>query len=144
MNLLGLDFGTKTVGVAACSSEGALPYPVETIHRKEEENLKATIRRIMELCAQEKTDLIVLGLPLNMDGTEGESARRVRAFQKRLSEAVYPVKVVLEDERLSTFEAEQPMIESGIKDRKKRKEKVDQLAAAVILKSYLNEQHREV
>ncbi len=117
---------------------GFLASPVETIKRAEEANLKATVRRIREICESNEIHQIVLGMPYRMDGTVGTSGEKVLAFKKRLERDLYQVEVVLEDERLSTWEAEQPMIEAGIRDRKKRKETVDQLAASIILQAYLD------
>lgn len=143
MRILGLDFGSKTVGVAMSDPTAFLASPVETIRRAEETNLKATVRRIRELCDQNEIHLIVLGMPYHMDGSVGVSGEKVLNFKKRLERDLYQVEVVLQDERLSTWEAEQPMIEAGVRDRRKRKEVVDQLAAALILQSYLDE-HKEV
>lgn len=138
MRVLGLDYGSRTVGVAMSDPTGFLASPLETIKREEEVNLKATVRRIRQICEENGIRLIVLGLPLRLDGTEGTSAEKVRAFKHRLERDLYRVSVVLEDERLSTWEAEQPLIEAGMHDRKKRKEVVDQLAARIILQQFLD------
>ena len=120
-----------------------LASPVETIKRSEEANLKATVRRIRELCDQNGIRLVVLGMPYRMDGSVGPSGEKVLAFKKRLERDLYQVEIALEDERLSTYEAEQPMIEAGIRDRRKRKETVDQLAASIILQAYLDRKRSE-
>lgn len=143
MRILGLDFGTRTVGVAMSDPTEFLASPVETIRRAEEQNLKATIRRIREICDQNDIHLIVLGMPYRMDGTVGTSGEKVLAFKKRLERDLYQVEIKLEDERLSTWEAEQPMIEAGISDRRKRKEVVDQLAASIILQAYLDQNRNQ-
>ena len=143
MRILGLDFGTRTVGVAMSDPTEFLASPVETIRRAEEPNLKATIRRIREICDQNDIHLIVLGMPYRMDGTIGTSGEKVLAFKKRLERDLYQVEIKLEDERLSTWEAEQPMIEAGISDRRKRKEVVDQLAASIILQAYLDQNRNQ-
>ena len=143
MRILGLDFGTRTVGVAMSDPTEFLASPVETIRRAEEQNLKATIRRIREICDQNDIHLIVLGMPYRMDGTIGTSGEKVLAFKKRLERDLYQVEIKLEDERLSTWEAEQPMIEAGISDRRKRKEVVDQLAASIILQVYLDQNRNQ-
>lgn len=143
MRILGLDFGTRTVGVAMSDPTEFLASPVETIRRAEEQNLKATIRRIREICDQNDIHLIVLGMPYRMDGTIGTSGEKVLAFKKRLERDLYQVEIKLEDERLSTWEAEQPMIEAGISDRRKRKEVVDQLAASIILQAYLDQNRNQ-
>lgn len=138
MRILCLDYGARSVGVAVSDPTGTLVSPVETIRRSDEVNLKATVRRIRALCEEYDTHFILLGLPLNMDGSEGESAQKVRAFGHRLERDVYLSKVVYWDERLTTWEAEGEMIEKGVRGWKKRKETVDQLAAVLILESYLN------
>ena len=138
MRILCLDYGARSVGVAVSDPTGTIVSPVETIRRSDEVNLKATVRRIRALCEEYDTHLILLGLPLNMDGSEGESAQKVRAFGHRLERDVYLSKVIYWDERLTTWEAEGEMIEKGVRGWKKRKETVDQLAAVLILESYLN------
>lgn len=143
MRILGLDFGSRTVGVAMSDPTEFLASPVETIKRSEEANLKATVRRIRELCDQNGIRLVVLGMPYRMDGSVGPSGEKVLAFKKRLERDLYQVEIALEDERLSTYEAEQPMIEAGIRDRRKRKETVDQLAASIILQAYLDRKRSE-
>ncbi|MCF0136252.1 MAG: Holliday junction resolvase RuvX, partial [Lachnospiraceae bacterium] len=82
-------------------------------------------------------------MPYRMDGSVGPSGEKVLAFKKRLERDLYQVEIALEDERLSTYEAEQPMIEAGIRDRRKRKETVDQLAASIILQAYLDRKRSE-
>ncbi len=137
MRIIGLDYGSKTVGVAMSDPSGFLASPVETIKREEEVNLKQTVRRIRTLCEENEVRTIVLGLPKNMNGSLGARAEKTLAFQKRLQRDLYQIEILLWDERLTTRQAEQPMIEAGM-DRKKRKEVVDQLAAVLILQSYLD------
>ena len=143
MRILGLDYGSRTVGVAMSDPTGFLASPFETIRRPDEVNLKSTVRRIRAICEEYDIHLIVLGLPLRLDGTAGTSAEKALHFQHRLERDLYLVKVVMEDERLSTWEAEQPMIEAGIHDRRKRKEVVDQLAARIILQQFLDGHSQE-
>ena len=138
MRILGLDYGSRTVGVAMSDPTGFLASPLETIKREDEVNLKATVRRIRQICEENDIHLIVLGLPLRLDGSVGKSAEKALALQHRLERDLYRVKVVMEDERLATWEAEQPLIEAGIHDRHKRKEVVDQLAARIILQQFLD------
>lgn len=137
MRMIGLDYGSKTVGVAVSDPTGFLAVPVETIKREEEVNLKQTVRRIRALCEEYDVHTIVLGLPKNMNGTLGERAEKTLAFQKRLQRDLYLVDILLWDERLTTRQAEIPMIEAGMRYAK-RKEVVDQMAAALILQSYLD------
>lgn len=142
MRIIGLDYGSRTVGVAMSDPTGFLATPVETIKREEEVNLKQTVRRIRALCEENDVHTIVLGLPKNMNGSLGERAEKTMAFQKRLERDLYQVEILLWDERLTTRQAEQPMLEAGM-DRRKRKEVVDQLAAVLILQSYLDAHRNE-
>ena len=142
MRIIGLDYGSKTVGVAISDPTGFLATPVETIKREEEVNLKQTVRRIRALCEEYDVHTIVLGLPKNMNGTLGERAELTMAFQKRLLRDLYLVEVVLWDERLTTRQAEIPMLEAGMRYQK-RKEVVDQMAAALILQSYLDAHQKQ-
>ncbi len=137
MRVLGLDFGDRTVGVAISDPECRIATPLETIRREDPEALKQTIQRIRTLVTANGIDTIVLGLPRNMNGTEGPRAEKTRAFQKRLLRDVYRVTVELWDERLTTVAAERPLKELG-KDRFERKEIVDSMAAALILQGYLD------
>ena len=137
MRIIGLDYGSKTVGVAISDPTGFLATPVETIKREEEVNLKQTVRRIRALCEEYDVHTVVLGLPKNMNDTLGERAELTMAFQKRLQRDLYLVEVILWDERLTTRQAEIPMLEAGMRYQK-RKEVVDQMAAALILQSYLD------
>lgn len=142
MRIIGLDYGSKTVGVAMSDPSGLLASPIETIKREEEVNLKQTVRRIRALCEENEVHTIILGLPKNMNGSLGERAEKTLAFKKRLERDLYQVEILLWDERLTTRQAEQPMLEMGM-DRKKRKQVVDQLAAVLILQSYLDAHQNE-
>ena len=135
MRALGLDYGARTVGVAVTDALGLTAQCVETITRKEETHLRSTLRRIGELSEQYSTTEIVLGYPLNMDGTVGERARKTLAFKEALERRLrLPVHLV--DERLTTVEAEEILAEQGIKSRDYKKY-VDQIAAAIILTEWL-------
>lgn len=142
MRIIGLDYGSKTVGVAMSDPSGLLASPIETIKREEEVNLKQTVRRIRALCEENEVHTIILGLPKNMNGSLGERAEKTLAFKKRLERDLYQIEILLWDERLTTRQAEQPMLEMGM-DRKKRKQVVDQLAAVLILQSYLDAHQNE-
>ena len=143
MRIIGLDYGSKTVGVAISDPTGFLATPVETIKREEEVNLKQTVRRIRALCEEYDVHTVVLGLPKNMNDTLGERAELTMEFQKRLQRDLYLVEVVLWDERLTTRQAEIPMLEAGMRYQK-RKQVVDQMAAALILQSYLDAHQKQV
>lgn len=141
MRVLGLDYGTKTVGVAVSDPLGITAQPLETIERKSENKLRRTLARIETIIAEygeagEHVELIVLGYPKNMSGTEGARCEATCAFKEDLERRT-GLEVVLWDERLTTVEAERILIESGVR-RENRKTYIDKMAAAVILQNYLD------
>ena len=135
MRIMGLDFGSKTVGVAISDSMLTIAQPLEIIRRKEANKLRQTLARIEELIVEYEVEEIVLGLPLNMNDTEGERVALTREFQEKLERRT-GLPVYTWDERLTTVEADNAMIEVGIR-RENRKEYVDKIAAALILQGYL-------
>ena len=139
MRILGLDYGTKTTGVAVSDPMGWTAQGLEIIRRQEEEHLKATINRIAELCAEYKVEKIVLGLPKNMNNTVGERGEKTLLFKEKL-EARLKLPVEMWDERLSTVAAENILLEADM-SRKKRKNVIDKLAATIILQNYLDAKH---
>lgn len=136
MRILGLDYGSATVGVAVNDGLGLTVQPVETIVRKEENKLRRTCARIEELVREYEVSLLVLGLPLNMDGSEGERVEKTRAFGDMLARRT-GLPVVYQDERLTTEAADEILSESGIR-RRDRKAYIDQIAAVLILEEYLS------
>ena len=136
MRVLGLDYGSKTVGVAICDPLGWTAQPVETIERKEENKLRKTLARIESLVKEYNVEKIVLGLPRNMDGSSGERVEKTLEFKTMLERRV-KLPIILWDERLTTVAAEEILIESGIR-REHRKAYVDQIAAGLILQEYLD------
>ncbi len=136
MRILGLDYGTKTTGVAISDPLGWTAQGVEIIRRQEEEHHKATLNRIAELCETYKVEKIVLGLPKNMNNTIGERGEKTLLFKEKL-EAKLKIPVVTWDERLSTVAAESVLLEADV-SRKKRKNVIDKLAATIILQNYLD------
>ena len=130
MRYLGLDLGTKTLGLAI--SNGMIATSLKTIHFND---LKEAIDKLEKVIIEEKIDLLVLGLPKNMNNTIGPRAEATIEFKEMLEKLHY--QVVLQDERLSTVSAHNYMIEADL-SRKKRKEKVDSLAATIILQAYLD------
>jgi putative Holliday junction resolvase len=131
--LLALDVGDKRIGVAVSDATGMLVSPVETVHRK---NSKLDVARICKLVEQSEAAAIVVGLPKNMDGTEGEQAAKVRSFAKKLMRET-GLEVHFEDERLSSFTATERLVERGIQTGKNR-DLIDMEAAVVILQSFLD------
>ena len=136
MRVMGLDYGSKTVGVAVSDALGLTAQPVETIVRKGENKLRTTYARIRELIAEYEVELIVVGLPKHMDGSVGERAEKSMAFADELRTKT-GLAVELVDERMTTVEAERVLNEAGV-SADKHKEHVDKLAASLILKSWLD------
>ncbi len=136
MRIMGLDFGSKTVGVAVSDPLFITAQGVEIIRREAESKLRRTCARIEELIKQYEVSEIVMGLPLNMDDTEGERCEKTRAFKAMLERRTGLV-VHLQDERLTTVEADELMDEAGY-DRFQKKEHVDRIAAQLILEEYMN------
>jgi putative holliday junction resolvase len=131
--LMGLDLGTKTIGVAISDVTRQIATPMETLRRSK---FSADAARLLALAAQENVGAIVLGLPVNMDGSEGPRAQSTRAFARNLAK-LSPLPVVFWDERLSTAAVERMLIESD-RSRAKRSRVVDKLAAAYILQGALD------
>ncbi len=135
MRLMGLDLGSKTVGVAVSDPLLNVAREVEIIRRKEENKLRQTLARIEELIVEYDVKEIVLGLPLNMDGTEGERAALSLEFKDKLERRT-GLPVHMWDERLTTVEAIEIMDADGIKP-KDREKYVDMIAARVILEGFM-------
>ena len=133
MRLAGLDLGSKTIGIALSDPGLKIATPFFTIRR---EKFSKDAEALLALCAREKVGGLVLGLPVNMNGTEGPHAQATRAFLRNLA-ALTELPVTLWDERLSTAAAERAMIEADM-SRKKRAEKIDAAAAAFILQGALD------
>jgi len=136
MRILGLDYGSRTCGVAVSDPLGITAQGLETIFRREENKLRRTLARITELCGEYGVETIVLGYPLNMDDTVGPRAQATLAFKEQVERRT-GLPVVLQDERLTTVEAEEVLIEAGVR-REHRKQYVDKLAAVLILQGYLD------
>ena len=133
-----LDIGDARIGVAVSDPTGTIAMPVEVIRRI---GWGPDTKRIKQICSSYDTDRILSGLPLNMDGSEGFQAQKVRDFCHQLEKA--GLVVVYQDERLSTVSAEEILIEGGL-SRGVRKQVVDKVAATVILQQWLESQsHKE-
>ena len=139
MRILGLDYGSKPVGVAVSDPLGLTAQSVETIWRKQENKLRQTLARIEELAAEYQAEKIVLGLPKNMNNTIGERAEKTLEFREMLERRT-GLPVVMWDERLTTVEAERTLMEASVR-RENRKQYLDQLAAVFILQGYLDSLH---
>ncbi|MCI9081331.1 MAG: Holliday junction resolvase RuvX [Lachnospiraceae bacterium] len=136
MRIMGLDFGSKTVGVAMSDALLVTAQGIETIQRKSQGKLRQTLARIETLIEEYQVEKIVLGFPRNMNHTQGERCQRTLEFQEML-EKRSGLEVILWDERLTTVAAERVLIESGVR-RENRKSYVDQIAAVFILQGYLD------
>ncbi len=135
MRYLGLDLGTKTLGIALSDNTGLIATPTKTI-RFEEENYKSLIKELDEIIKEFNIQKIVLGLPKNMDNSLGFASKRSLDFKKLLEET-FNIDVYMQDERLSSVEANNIMIGADL-SRKKRKQNVDAVAASIILQNYLD------
>lgn len=136
MRILGLDYGSKTVGVAVSDPLGFTAQGVEIIRRKSENKMRQTLARIEELIAQYQVEEIVLGLPKNMNNTLGDRAEKSLELKETLERRT-GLPVVMWDERLTTVSANRVLMETGV-HRENRKEHVDEIAAVFILQGYLD------
>lgn len=136
MRVMGLDYGSKTVGVAISDPLGITAQGIETIERKEENKLRKTLARIEELVKEYEVEKIVLGFPKNMNNTIGERAEKSLELKAMLERRI-GIPVIMWDERLTTVEAERTLIESNVR-RENRKKYVDKIAAVFILQGYLD------
>ncbi len=132
--VLGLDYGSKTVGVAVSDPLRLTAQGVEIIRRKSENKLRQTLARITELASEYQAETIVLGFPRNMNATIGERARATIEF-KSMVERRTQLPVILWDERLTTVAADRVMDETGVRNHK---DYVDEIAAMLILQGYLD------
>ena len=137
MRIIGLDFGSKTVGVAMSDGLLLTAQGVEIVRRKSPTKLRQTLARIEEIITEYgDVEKIVLGYPKNMNSTEGERCERTLEFKEMLEKRT-GLPVVLWDERLTTVAADNVMMESGVR-RENRKQYVDEIAAQFILQGYLD------
>ncbi len=134
---MGLDVGTKTVGVAVADELGFTAQPITVIRRS---NLKADLSELIRLAQDREVDRLVIGLPLNMDGSEGPRALATRKFGDALAKAS-SLTIIYQDERLTTVAAERSLLEADV-SRSKRREVIDQVAASLILQGWLDAQPR--
>ena len=141
MRILGLDYGSKTVGVAVSDPLGITAQGVSTIWRKQENKLRQTLAQIEKLVEDYQVERIVLGYPKNMNNTVGERALKSLEFKEMLERRT-GLPVVMWDARLTTVEANRTLMESGVR-RENRKQYLDELAAIFILQSYLDAYGRE-
>ncbi|MEC9034110.1 MAG: Holliday junction resolvase RuvX [Actinomycetota bacterium] len=133
---LGLDLGTKRIGVAVSDSEGLLATPIEVIFRQKD--ARQDYLAVVELVKEWEVNIVVVGMPYSLDGQEGPMAQKTLEEVKSLSD-ILPVPVVTYDERLTTVTAERSLREQGVSSKEGRKV-IDQIAAAVLLQAWLDKQ----
>lgn len=133
MRLLGLDVGDVRIGVAVCDSLEIAAFPVGVVRRVG--SLKRDVAAVAALATEQEAEGIIVGLPLSLDGEVGAQAQKTQGFAKALAN-ILPMPVLLWDESLSSVEAEELLIAQGV-SRAKRRERIDQTAAALILEGYL-------
>ena len=138
MKCLGMDLGTKTLGLAISDKQGIIASPYKLIRFKAIED---AVKEVLDITQKEKIEVLVLGLPKNMNNTLGFASERSLNFKKLLEEKTN-LKIELIDERLSTVEAERVLIEENM-SRKKRKDYIDCAAAAIILDTYLRREEKK-
>ena len=133
MKMLGIDYGDRYVGFSECDDEEILAYPLESVRVK---SMREAISAAEKIVVRDGVKLLVIGLPLMPDGTEGERASKTRAFGRVLS-GVTGIPVEYYDERLTTVQAEEYLSEGGVK-KKDMKKYTDKLSAQIILTDYMN------
>ena len=135
--IVALDVGDARIGVAVSDASRLIASPVEVIHRV---GFGPDVKRVQEICRRYDTTLILSGLPLNQNGTEGPQAAKVRLFCQQLEKV--GLVVYYQDERLTTVTAENALLEQNM-HRAQRRQTVDKVAAAVILQQYLDTIHQQ-
>lgn len=138
MKCLGMDLGTKTLGLAISDKQGIIASPYKLIRFK---TIEDAVKEVIDIIDKEKIEILVLGLPKNMNNSLGFASERSLNFKKLLEEKTN-LKIELIDERLSTVEAEKVLIEENM-SRKKRKDYIDCAAAAIILDTYLRREEKK-
>lgn len=133
MRILAIDHGTRRMGIAISDELKTIAQPLEFVPA---EPFESFLERLREIIAQKSVELILVGMPRNMDGTYGPAAQKVQAFVETLKQAI-EVPIRTWDERLTTAQANRFLIAADVR-RRDRKEKVDKTAAAILLQSYLD------
>lgn len=143
MKILGIDYGSKTIGLSILNTEVDFIYPLETLVRERENVLRKSLSKIASIVVQEGITKIVVGLPLSMDDSSGKRVFLVKEFTKKLKLRVpKEVEFIYQDERLSTIEAKELLLNRGIK-KENLKEKIDCVAAMIILEDWRNENAKQ-
>ncbi len=132
--ILGIDYGSRKVGIAISDALLITAQPFDTIRYKSGEEL---LKKLQSTLTEKKIDKIVVGIPRTLGDTDSHMTREVTAFVKELKDTLEDVEIVTWDERLTSMQAERVLIEGGVR-REKRKDRVDTLAASIMLQSYLD------
>ncbi len=140
MRVMAIDYGTKAIGVAISDELQLTVRPLTTIRRQKQNQIPA-VERVCELAREHEIGVLVVGLPLNMNGTRGDAAEKVEQFVAGLRPHL-SIPIILIDERLTSYEADQILREMGV-GQKERKAKSDEYAAVLILQDYLDGQSRQ-
>ncbi len=135
MRILGLDHGSRRIGIALSDELKMIAQPLEYVAAQP---FTEVVARLKQLIQEKEVELIVVGMPRNMDGTYGPAAERVQEFVSELKKVI-PLRIKKWDERLTTSQANRVLLEADV-GRKKRKQMVDKMAAAILLQSYLDAQ----
>ena len=141
MRLMGLDYGSKTVGVALTDELLMTAQPFETITRKSPNKLRQTLARIEEIVKEKEVSKIILGLPLSLDDSYGQRAKLTLEFKEKLQLRFPQMEIVMIDERFSTFASEEELDKMNVK-KSEQKTYVDMLAACFILEEYMNKTNK--
>ena len=137
--IMGLDYGSKTIGVAISDSLGLTAQPFETIERNKENKLRRSLAKIAKIVEEKNIKKIVVGLPVNMNGRRGKRVSLTLEFVEKLKQRV-DVPIIMQDERLTTVEADEILDESGVK-KENRKQFIDMVAAGIILREYMEKEN---
>ncbi|MDO4938343.1 MAG: Holliday junction resolvase RuvX [Lachnospiraceae bacterium] len=140
MRMMGLDYGSTTVGVAMSDVLGITSQPGETIVREKENHLRRTLAQIVKLIEDNDIRLIVLGRPVRMDGSDGTRVKKTEEFCEALKKRI-DIPIVWQDERLTTVEADEILADMEI-PRSERKKYIDSVAASIILRDYMNQKEK--
>ncbi|MCL1924931.1 MAG: Holliday junction resolvase RuvX [Defluviitaleaceae bacterium] len=135
--ILGIDYGEIRIGVAISDETNTIALPFKTLIKKDEYTIKPLISELKELIKAENIEKIILGNPLNMNGTKGDRALKTEDFKERLHRNFKKLEIILWDERLTSVQAEKILIETGNKER----QNIDQVAATLILQAYLDKEN---
>ena len=141
MKVIGIDYGASRIGIAASDDAGIMAHPVKTVKIGEEETPADVVPQIVSVVEEKEAEIVVVGMPFHMDGSEGDAVEAVEAWVEQLSDALPDAAIEMVDERLTTVVAQTKLREAGISS-KDSKDIIDQVAAVEILQSYLEAQQQ--